>query len=365
MSDLNITYLPGDGVGPEVTAVAKRAVHVVSDVFGHRVVSREAAIGWAASVAHGISLPEETLQACQEADAVFLGAVGDPAAEGAPAEKRPETGLLALRKALECFANLRPIKVDDALVGGSALKEDRVKGTDILIVRELIGGIYFGSPRGREPSEMGERAFDTMTYARGEVERIAHVAFQAAEKRGSRVTSIEKANVLESSRLWRETVTSVATEYPSVTLSHMLIDRAAMEMVIRPTQFDVILTGNLFGDILSDEGAALTGSLGTLGSASVGTGTGLYEPVHGSAPDIAGTDSANPIGALRSAALMLKHGFGLNEEAEFVEAAISTVLDTGLRTADLSGQGGTPVGTRAFGDAVCEALIQAGKAGVS
>lgn len=353
---LDPVLLPGDGVGPEVTAAAMTVVEAVARTFGHAFEAQTHEIGWQASSSQGVSLPQVTLEACSSARAVFLGAVGDPRAAGAPPEQRPEAALLALRKALGCFANLRPIVVDDALVDRSAVRRDLVEGTDILIVRELIGGIYFGQPRGREASPLGERAYDTMAYAVDEVTRIAHIAFQAAQKRRGHVTSIDKANVLESCRLWRETVTAVAADYPDVTLNHMLVDRAAMELVLRPTQFDVVLAPNLFGDVLSDEGAALTGSVGVLGSASVGGTTGLYEPVHGSAPDIAGQNVANPIGAIRSAGLMLRHSYDLTDEADAIDRAVAAVLSTGVRTPDLATSQTRSVGTREFGDAVAAVI---------
>jgi len=353
---LNPVVLPGDGVGPEVTAAAMDVLAVVAERFGHSLDPVSHDIGWVASVTHGVSLPEATLEACVSARAVVLGAVGDPRAEGAPAERRPEAALLALRKALGCFANLRPIKVDDALLDVSAVRRDLVEGTDILIVRELIGGIYFGEPRGRKDGPGGVMAFDTMAYDQEEIRRIARVAFEAAGERQGRLTSIDKANVLESSRLWRETVTAMSPEYPEVSLSHMLVDRAAMELITRSRDFDVILAPNLFGDVLSDEGAALTGSMGVLASASIGGRTGLYEPVHGSAPDLAGRDLANPIGAIRSAGLMLRHTYGLSHEANAVDAAIADVLSSGLRTPDLEAPGTRVVGTGAFGRAVAQAL---------
>jgi len=355
---LNPVVLPGDGIGPEVTAAATEVLEEVAGRFGHEFIPVEHDIGWVASVRHGRALPDTTLDACRSARAVFLGAVGDPRGEGAELHQRPVPALLTVRRELGCFANLRPVRVDPVLIGASAVRADLVAGTDLLIVRELTGGIYFGDPSGRERRSSGVRAFDTMAYDEEEVRRIAHVAFRSAGERSGRVTSIDKANVLEVSRLWRETVTAVGSEYPEIELDHMLVDRAAMELILRPRDFDVLLAPNLFGDILSDEAAVLTGSLGVLGSASVGGATGLFEPVHGSAPDLAGRDVANPIGAIRSAALMLRHAFDLEAEATAVEGAVSQVLEEGFRTVDLAIEGSRVLGTQDFGRAVARALGQ-------
>jgi len=352
MASIDIVALPGDGVGPEVTESALRVLEALAARAGHDLVVTSAAIGYNAWAAHGTPLPEETLSACLNAGAVLLGAIGDPRADGFPPAQRPEKALLTLRTELGAFANLRPAKIDPALIASSALKPEVVSAVDFVIVRELTGGIYYGTPRGIDEG----RAFNTMVYSESEIERVARVAFDMARRRRFHVTSVDKANVLEVSRLWRSTVARVAEEYPDVTLQHMLVDRAAMELVLAPGQFDVMLTGNLFGDILSDEAAAVCGTLGVLGSASVGGTVGLYEPVHGSAPDIAGRDIANPIGALASAAMMLRYSFGLEEEGAILDAAVSAVLASGLRTADITIGNEVSVGTRAFTDAVLEAL---------
>jgi len=353
MADLHVVALPGDGVGPEVTAAARMTLEAVARLRRHRIEWHERDIGYAAWRRSGAAVTEETLEACARGGAVFLGAVGDPRAEPLPPAQRPEAGLLMLRSELSCFANLRPAKVDPTLAHTSALRPEIAAACDFVIVRELTGGIYYGTPRGHD-AEAG-RAVNTLTYTDAEVERIARVAFDLARRRRRHVTSVDKANVLEVSRLWRSVVTRVAASYPDVTLEHMLVDRAAMEIVTAPGHFDVLLTENMFGDILSDEAAAVCGSLGLLPSASVGGAVGLYEPVHGSAPDIAGQDVANPVGAIRSAAMMLEHSWGLADEAAALETAVSRVLAGGLRTKDIAG-GGAHVGTVAFAAAVTEAL---------
>ena len=352
MSDVQVVALPGDGVGPEVTAAMIHVLEAVADRRGHTVRVDSHDVGWAAWESQGTPLPHSTLDACRSGPAVFLGAVGDPRAEGQPPEERPEHALLRLRSELGCFANLRPARVDEALVSISALRPEIAAGCDLVIVRELTGGLYYGTPRGSD----GRRAVNTLVYEADEIERVARVAFDLARQRRRRVTSVDKANVLEVSQLWRAVVESVAGEYGDVELRHMFVDRAAMELVTNPSQFDIVLTGNLFGDILSDEASAMCGSLGLLSSASVGGDVAIYEPVHGSAPDIAGQGIANPIGAIRSGALMLSYSFGLSDEAAAVEAAVCSVLDAGLRTADVAGPGDTPVGTEAFAAAVAEAL---------
>jgi 3-isopropylmalate dehydrogenase len=331
---LCIAVLPGDGVGPEVTAAAVHVLEAVCARFGHRLDVDERPIGWAALQGTGAPLPPETVEACLSADAVLLGAVGDPAADRLPPPQRPETGLLELRRALGCWANLRPARLADALLDRSPLRADVVRGTDMLVVRELSGGIYYGEPR-RE-GDATTAAVNTMTYDEASVRRIAEFAFDAARGRRGAVVSVDKANVLEVSRLWRRIVDEVAAGYPDVRCEHMLVDRAAMELVLAPAAFDVILTSNLFGDILSDEAAAVVGSIGLLPSASVGGGVGLYEPVHGSAPTIAGRDEANPIGTILSVALMLRHTFELEEEAAAIEDAVDATLARGLRTLDLA-----------------------------
>jgi 3-isopropylmalate dehydrogenase len=334
-----IVTLPGDGIGPEILAAAVEILNRLGD-FSYD----ERPIGGASIDAHGIALTDDTLAACKQADAVLLAAVGGPKWDAAvaadPTAPRPEQGLLGLRKGLGLFANLRPVRPSPALLDASPLKRDRIEGTDLLVVRELTGGIYFG-----ESGRDGDTAHDDCAYSVGEIERIARIAFQSAR---TKVTSVDKANVLETSRLWRETVTRLhAEEFPEVPLEHLLVDNAAMQLVSRPSDFDVIVTENLFGDILSDEAAMLTGSLGMLPSASVGgSGPGLFEPVHGSAPDIAGTGKANPLAMFGSVALMLRHGLASEVEAAALESAIDRALDAGLRTADLGGEATTEEATR-------------------
>lgn len=338
-----IVLLPGDGIGPEVTKAGQDALEAVAVGFHHQFQFEERLIGGCSMDAYAVALTEETLQACRDADAILLGAVGGPKWDDPTADVRPEQGLLALRKNLELFANLRPVQPHPALLGASPLRSDRLQGVDLLVVRELTGGIYFGQPRLRRKLNGEEQAVDTMTYTESEIRRVAHIAFQLARQRRSKVTSVDKANVLECSRLWRQTVTLVAEEYADVTLEHLLVDAAAMHLLIRPATFDVILTANLFGDILTDEASVLTGSMGNLPSASLGDApntfghpVGLYEPIHGSAPDIAGQGIANPIGSILSAALLLRHSLGLEVEAEAVEKAVDAALAAGHRTADLA-----------------------------
>jgi 3-isopropylmalate dehydrogenase len=328
VSEPRIALLPGDGIGPEIVASARRAL----EALGEFEFSEEL-VGGAAIDAHGTALTDAALEACREADAVLLGAVGGPRWDTTdPDAPRPEQGLLGLRKGLGLFANLRPVRPSPALIDASPLRPDRIEGTDLLVVRELTGGIYFGD-RGR----WDDRAHDTCVYTVAEIERIAEVAFDAARRRRGRVTSVDKANVLETSRLWRETVSRLARGREGIELDHMLVDNAAMQLVSRPSAFDVILTENMFGDILSDESAMLTGSLGMLPSASLGgEGPGVFEPVHGSAPDIAGKGIANPLAALLSAAMLLRDGLGRDEDAEALEAAVERALARGLRTPDLA-----------------------------
>jgi 3-isopropylmalate dehydrogenase len=357
--ELRIAVLGGDGIGPEVTAAAMQVLAAVAREESVKLVLDEKPVGWTAVVQTGSPLPDETLSACTAADAVFLGAVGHPDAAGQPREKLPETGLLALRKALDCWANLRPVKVPPALVGVSALRPERVRGTDVMILRELGGGLYYGEPRKDE----GKKAYNTMVYTDHEVSRLAKLAFQLARGRRGKVTSVDKANVLEVSRLWRRVVDETAkTDGQGVELDHMLVDRAAMELVLYPTRFDVLLTENLFGDILSDQAGALAGSLGALGSASLGDGTDLYEPVHGSAPDIAGRGIANPLGAIDSVALMLRHTFHMEQAARRVERACEAALSDGIRTGDLAEPGARKASTMEFTDAVLERLEAAPRA---
>ena len=349
---LKIALLPGDGIGPEVIGQAFRVLQLVADAFGHDLETRELLIGGAALRNRGVALPPDTLDGCLSSDAVLLGAVGDPAFDHLEPGKRPESALLALRGALGGFANLRPAYTDAALIGATPYRPERVAGADVLIVRELLGGLYFGQPRGGTADE----AFNTMRYTRAEIERVARVGFEQARRRRRFVTSVDKANVLETSRLWRATVTDVAREFPDVRLSHMYVDACAMRLAMEPTHFDVILTENLFGDILSDQAAALAGSIGMLPSASIGGKVDLYEPVHGSAPDIAGQDLANPFGAIASAAMLLRHTARLSREADLIDDAIRGVLDMGLRPADLAPLDSRVSSTSDLGDAVVAAL---------
>jgi 3-isopropylmalate dehydrogenase len=329
-----IVLLPGDGIGPEVTAAAVRVLEAAADRFALALTFTTRPIGAHALRETGSPLPEATLAACRDADAVLLGAVGDPAFDRAPREQRPERGLLRLRADLGVFANLRPAAVWPALSGTGPFAAGHLAGVDMLIVRELSSGLYYGEPRGTTAD--GRSALNTLRYAAGEIERVARVAFEAARRRRRRVTSVDKANVLETSQLWRDIVEEVAREYPDVALDHLYVDACAMLLVLDPRRFDVVLTENLFGDILSDEAGALVGSLGLLPSASLGAGPGLYEPVHGSAPSLAGRDAANPIGAIASAAMLLRHSLGQEAAASAIERAIGLALDAGLRTADLA-----------------------------
>lgn len=362
MSEHTIVVLPGDGVGPEVTEAAVRVLHAAGRAFGLSLRVEERSVGWAAVQRSGDPLPAETLEACREADAVFLGAVGHPDADEAPPEARPETGLLALRAGLTCHTNLRPVRVPEALIHASPLRPERIRGTDMMIVRELAGGLYYGEPRGREGRGSERRAWNTLVYTAPEIERVARTAFVLAEGRRGRVTSVDKANVLDTSRLWREVVSEVAQEFPSVRCDHMLVDRAAMEVVLRPGELDVVLTSNLFGDILSDGAAGAAGSLGLLPSASLGDGVPLFEPVHGSAPDLAGRDVANPMGAILSMAMLLEHGLSEPGPARAIEGAVDRVLDGGLRTVDLAGPDDPTAGTREFAEAIVQQVAAAGPA---
>jgi 3-isopropylmalate dehydrogenase len=360
---LRITVLGGDGVGPEVTAEAVRVLRAIADVYAHNFEFDEGLVGGVAIDRAGSPLPSETLDACLASDAVLLGAVGAPQYDKLPREQRPETGLLALRNGLGAYANLRPAIAYEAISDCSPLRADVIRGANILIVRELLGGLYFGQPRGTRSDAGWSDAFNTMRYSVEEIERIARVAFDAARGRQSKVTSVDKANVLETSQLWREVVTRVALDYPDITLEHLYVDACAMHLVMNPRRFDVVLTENLFGDILSDEASVISGSLGMLGSASIGGKVGLYEPVHGSAPDIAGLGVANPLGAIASAALLLRYSAHLEQEARDVEEAIDTVLDAGYRTADLDhGQSKCLANTSEMGSLVVNALVEAADA---
>ena len=358
---LRITSLPGDGIGPEVTRQAVRVLEEVARAFSHELELNEKEIGGAALTAHGDPLPPRTIEACRASQAVLLGAVGSPAFDKNPRELRPEAGLLRLRQELGAFANLRPAVFYPALGGSSPLREEIVKGTDILIVRELLGGLYFGQPRSIEGAAGSRQALNTMRYGEGEIERIARVAFELARKRRKRVLSVDKSNVLECSRLWRDVVTRVGAEFSDIHLSHQYVDSAAMVLVLKPAEFDVVLTENMFGDILSDEAGGVVGSLGLLASASIGGPVGLYEPVHGSAPDIAGQGIANPLGAILSVALMLRHTFQMEREAVCVESAVVAALDAGLRTRDLAKAGEKSVTTEEAGTRVVELVRAAAK----
>lgn len=353
---LNLTILPGDGIGPEVTEQAVLVLQAVANAFGHQLQLQNKMIGGAALAAANDPLPADTIQACLSSSAVLLGAVGNPAFDHYPNHLRPEAGLLRLRRELGAYANLRPAICFPALTDCSPLRAELVRGTDIMIVRELLGGAYFGEPRSIEGPAGARVAVNTMRYGESEIERIARVAFDLAMKRRRKVLSVDKANVLECSRLWREVVTGCAKDYPAVQLSHMYVDSAAMSLVQRPKDLDVVLTENMFGDILSDQAGGIVGSLGLLASASIGGPVGLYEPVHGSAPDIAGKAIANPLGAILSVALMLRHSFELEGEAECIEKAVTDVLDQGRRTADLVNSEQTADSTSEMGCHVVEAV---------
>tara|TARA_B100000586_G_scaffold7101_1_gene4941 strand:- start:5792 stop:6880 length:1089 start_codon:yes stop_codon:yes gene_type:complete len=353
-----LAVLGGDGVGPEVTEASLEVLRATAERFGHELTADLKEVGFAAYEQFGTPLPEDTLAACRSADAVLLGAVGDPRSEGVPVELRPEAALLALRKEMGCYANLRPVRLLPALASASPLRPEIVDGTDLVIVRELAGGLYYGEPRG--PVEDGRAAVDTMKYHQNEVVRIAKMAFETARGRRKSVLSVDKANVLHSSRLWRRVVDEVAEEYPDVECDHMLVDRAAMELLLNPSTFDVMLTPNLFGDVLSDEAAAVVGSIGLLASASIGSGSGIFEPIHGSAPDIAGTGTANPLAIILSAALLLRHVYSLDEESAAIESAVEQVLEDGLRTRDLARNGEGTVGTAEVGAAVAAKIANMG-----
>ncbi len=357
---LRLTILPGDGIGPEVTEQAVLVLQAVADGFGHQLQLQRKLIGGAALTVANDPLPADTVQACLASSAVLLGAVGSPAFDHNPGHLRPEAGLLRIRRELGAYANLRPAVFFPALEDCSPLRAEIVRGTDIMIVRELLGGAYFGEPRAIEGAPGSRVAVNTMRYSESEIERIARVAFELAMKRRRKVLSVDKANVLECSRLWREVVTRVGKDYPEVKLGHQYVDSAAMLLVQRPTDFDVLLTENMFGDILSDQAGGVVGSLGLLASASVGGPVGLYEPVHGSAPDIAGKGIANPLGAILSVAMLLRHSFQLEAEAVCVEKAVSTVLSQGARTADLAGKTHVAISTAEMGRRVVEAVKAVG-----
>ncbi len=351
----SIVTLPGDGIGVEVVAEGVKALDAVGRTYGHTFTFQECLIGGAAIDAVGDPLPASTLTACQAADAVLLGAVGGPKWSDPSAEVRPEQGLLGLRKGLGLYANLRPVRIYRELRDASPLKTERLEGVDMVVVRELTGGIYFG-PR-QEATTTNPEAFDTMLYSADEIRRIARKAFELARLRRGKLTSVDKANVLASSRLWRRVVTETAPEYPDVVLDHMLVDAAAMHLMRRPADFDVMVTENMFGDILTDEASMLAGSMGMLASASIGEGAnGVYEPIHGSAPDIAGKGIANPLATILSVALMLRYSLGLEAEAMAVESAVAAVVASGARTADIAGPGTDSISTAEMGDRVVAAI---------
>lgn len=351
-----IAVLPGDGIGPEVVAEALKVLKKTEELFGYKFETESGLFGGIAIDERGTPLPQDTLDICKRADAVLLGAVGGPKWDNNSKELRPETGLLGIRKALGLFSNIRPAVIFDCLKEASTLKPEVLEGTDLIVVRELTGGIYFGEKFRRE-TDNGQEAVDTCVYNVKEVERIVHQAFQIARTRRKKLCSVDKANVLETSRLWRETVNKIAPEYPDVELEHVLVDNCAMQLLRRPSSFDVIVTENMFGDILSDEAAMLTGSIGMLSSASLGEGSfGLYEPVHGSAPDIAGQGIANPIATILSVALMLKLSFGYQEAGDVIENAVKSVLDAGHRTGDIAVDKSKAIGTTAMGDLIVAAM---------
>lgn len=359
--DLHVLTLPGDGIGTEVTAEAVRVLKHVAKKFGHSLHLAEGLLGGIAIHKTGTPFPAETEKLALDADATLMGAVGLPEFDNAPPEKRPEKGLLGIRKTLGVYANLRPVRTYKALIDSSPLKNHLVEGTDMIIVRELTGGIYYGTPRGITGEGAAERAVNTMAYTRPEIERVARMAFELARNRRKKVSSVDKSNVLENSQLWRKVVVEIGAGYPDIELEHILVDNCAMQLVLNPRRFDVVLTENMFGDILSDEGAVLAGSIGMLPSASIGAKkpsgawVGLYEPVHGSAPDIAGKNKANPLGAIGSVAAMFEYSFGLLKEAAAVNNATEAVLNSGRVTADLR-PAGPPATTEQVGQAVCDAI---------
>ena len=360
--EAKIVVLSGDGIGPEVTAESIKVLNAIGQKFNHTFQYDHQLMGGCAIDAKGTSLPDETVEAARQADAMLLGAVGGPKWDNPNAKDRPERGLLALRKALNLFANLRPVKLHPQLVSASAIKAEVLAGVDLLVVRELTGGIYFG-PR-EEAGEAGESAYDTMLYTRPEIERVVRLAADAAMGRTKRLANVDKANVLASSRLWRRVANEVLSEYPELTVEHVLVDAMAMHLIARPASFDVIVSGNLFGDILTDEASMLAGSMGMLPSASLGDiinsqglPLGLYEPIHGSAPDIAGKGIANPLAIILSAAMLLRHSLGLEDEAIAIEEAVNQVLDEGVRTKDIAHTGTEEVGTQVMGDIVVEKIL--------
>ncbi len=357
MTRYRITLLPGDGIGPEIMAVAVDILKAIGGQHALEFEFKSVPIGGVALDETGHPLPDETLEACRQSDAVLLAAIGGPKWDVLPNDRRPERGLLGLRAGLSLFANLRPAQILPQLIDASTLKREVVEGVDIMVVRELTGGIYFGQPKGIFESEGGQRGVNTMAYSTAEIDRIGRVAFETAQKRQGRLCSVDKANVLEVSQLWRDRITAMAADYSDVELSHLYVDNAAMQLVRAPKQFDTIVTGNLFGDILSDAAAMLTGSIGMLPSASLGSnGPGVFEPVHGSAPDIAGQDKANPMAQVLSAAMMLRYGLNEPQAADQIEAAVQKVLDQGDRTGDIMSPGMNLLGCKAMGEALLAAL---------
>lgn len=352
----SITVIPGDGIGQEVVAGALHILDVVAKKWNHTFEYRRALAGGTALDAVGVPLPDETLRLCRESDAVLLGAVGGPKWDANPQHLKPERALLGLRKELGLYANIRPAKIYSALVDASSLKKEIVEGVDIIVVRELTGGLYFGAPAGFETRNGEQVGFNTMIYSESEVRRIAESAFEIARRRKKKLCSVDKANILETSQLWRRVVVEAGKNYPDIDLSHMYVDNCSMQLIRNPKQFDVIVTENMFGDILSDEAAMLTGSIGMLASASLGGTVALYEPVHGSAPDIAGQNKANPIAAIASAAMMLKYSFNLNPESEAIENAVEKVLRKGFRTGDIHTEGTILLGTTEMAHKISEAL---------
>jgi 3-isopropylmalate dehydrogenase len=357
--EFSIAVLPGDGVGPEVIAEATKVLQAVGDKFGHKFHFHNGLIGGIAIDAYDTALSEETLNMCKQCDAVLLGAVGGPKWDDPKAKIHPEDGLLALRKGLELFANLRPVKVLPMLVNSTALKPEIIEGVDLIFVRELTGGLYFGQPKKQWRTPEGRQAVDTLAYSEAEIERILRVGFELAPTRRKKLTSVDKANVLQSSRLWRQIATEISADYPDVELQHMLVDSCAMRLIQRPTDFDVLVTENMFGDILTDEASMLAGSLGMLPSASLagipkGKTFGMYEPIHGSAPSRAGQNMANPIATILSAAMMLRYSFALETEAQAVENAVLAILEQGYRTYDIMSEGKTKVGTKEMGELIAQ-----------
>ena len=369
MVEFNIMLLPGDGIGPEVVAEGVRVVEAVGRRFGHSFTFTSDLIGGSSIDAHGTPLREETIQLCKGADAILFGAVGGPKWDDPSAPVRPEQGLLTLRKDLRLFANIRPMRVNPVLAGSSSIKAPVLEGVDLVVVRELTGGLYFGQPKRRWATQRGRRGVDTLRYTEKEIERILRVGFELAMARTKRLTSVDKANVLESSRLWREIATELAPEYPDVTLEHMLVDTCAMQLILNPRRFDVMVTENTFGDILTDEAAALAGSMGMLPSASLAAvpspagrrrrARGMYEPIHGSAPDIAGQGKANPLATILSVALMLRYSLGLPKEADAVEHAVDRALSDGYRTPDIGTPADKPVSTVEMGGIVADLVAGA------